>query len=204
MNEMRTIANSERRPPLAVGAGPCCRAPHTAGAARPGTRPGATRPMTNARIERPRSCAPRAVAGRDGSQVSTVVIVPAFHSAPATDAPQIAAPSARNTAASVSMPSPLPAIHQFDHERRMIARRLCELDRIVTRRNATTPVNAQPAARDERPSTTPAGGAARAASRRASGARSLMPPPPRVDACDRHLEEQLLEVTSSSARSSVT
>ena len=36
---------------------------------------------------------------RDGSHVSTVVIVPAFHSAPATDAPQIAAPMTRNIAA---------------------------------------------------------------------------------------------------------
>ena len=50
---------------------------------------------------------------RDGSHVSAVVIVPAFHSAPATDAPQIAAPTTRNSAAvSRKLSSPPPPHHE--------------------------------------------------------------------------------------------
>ena len=52
---------------------------------------------------------------RDGSQVSTVVTVPARHSAPATEAPQIAAPMTRNTAAVSSSESPpAPAVAHQD------------------------------------------------------------------------------------------
>ena len=50
---------------------------------------------------------------RDGIHVSIVVMVPARHSAPATDAPQMAAPTTRKSAAVVSKSSPLPDVHQF-------------------------------------------------------------------------------------------
>ena len=49
---------------------------------------------------------------RRGSQVSTVVIVPARHSAPATDAPPRSAPSSNGIAATIRIPSPLPETHQ--------------------------------------------------------------------------------------------
>ena len=51
---------------------------------------------------------------REGSHVSIVVTVPARHSAPATEAPQIAAPMTRNSAAVSSSESPraAPVAHQ--------------------------------------------------------------------------------------------